>query len=170
MPGPGSVITWSSGLGKRPKFWAGPWNTWSLAGSWNTILLLPGPGLAKFITWSSSQRPCQPKFWAGPWTKYFLKFEAGLWNFHAGPWIWYYLKFRAGNETGRAGGGHFPGLPPVVVVFADYLQNVSNIERDSSLKMKKKMFRSFSLELFLLHIKFYFRIFKWTPFFEFTNN
>ena len=43
------------------------------------------------------------------------------------------LEFRTRNEPRRPSRGHLPGLPPVVVVLADDLQDVPGVEGDPGL-------------------------------------
>ena len=44
-----------------------------------------------------------------------------------------YLELRAGDQSGSPCSGHLPGLPPVVVVLADDLQDVAGVEGDPRL-------------------------------------
>ena len=44
-----------------------------------------------------------------------------------------YLELRAGDQPGRPCSRHLPGLPPVVVVLADDLQDVAGVEGDPRL-------------------------------------
>ena len=44
-----------------------------------------------------------------------------------------YLKLRAWNQPGCPGCCHLPGLPPVVVILADDLQDVPGVEGDAGL-------------------------------------
>ena len=44
-----------------------------------------------------------------------------------------YLELRAGDQPGRPCSRHLPGLPPVVVVLADDLQDVPGVEGDPRL-------------------------------------
>ena len=44
-----------------------------------------------------------------------------------------YLQLRAGNQPGSPCSRHLPGLPPVVVVLADDLQDVPGVEGDPRL-------------------------------------
>ena len=44
-----------------------------------------------------------------------------------------YLELRTGNEASSPGSSHLPGLPPVVVILADDLQDVPGVEGDAGL-------------------------------------
>ena len=44
-----------------------------------------------------------------------------------------YLELWAGNQASSAGGRHLPGLPPVVIVLADNLEDVPGVEWNAGL-------------------------------------
>lgn len=60
-------------------------------------------------------------------------FLSNYWALWAGSIFSAYLELRTGNEAGSPGGSHLPGLPPVVVILADDLQDVPGVEGDAGL-------------------------------------
>ena len=60
-------------------------------------------------------------------------FLSNYWALWAGSIFSSYLELRTGNEARSPSSSHLPGLPPVVIILADNLQDVPGVEGDAGL-------------------------------------